>query len=251
MIGKKKADLQDVLQIFGEYIKAEIFKFRIGKIQNFNPETQKAIIELVVKPFKEYETKQIKELEPVLLFDVPLVFNVGGFGYITTPIHAGDYVSVFFTDTDHTDWVLTGEVRKSAIINKHDKNFCFFIPMSPLPNLEKINDYNNNAIRLKNVNAGEIKLENNTILMQNNADNKMKISASKIEINHNGGGKIEVDGKINIANAGNDLKNILTTFANALLNAQALDPISGPLPLDPVTQSAINTFISDIGSLLK
>lgn len=253
MIGKQNPDLKDVFEIFAEYIKAEIFKIRIGEVKAFDPATQKATIELVIKPFKEYEDKQIKELPPILLFEVPLGLNAGFFGGITTPIEAGNYVSVFFTDTDNTDWFLTGEVRKSATTKKHDKNSCFFIPFAPLPDLKKLANYNNNAITLKKADTGEIKIGDNVVLMQNNANSKVEISNSKIEIKHNAGGKVEVDSKVKIANDNKDLKTILTSLGNALLNAKALDldTQNYVLPLDPATISAINTYISDVASLLK
>ena len=192
-------------------------------------------------------------MPPILLLEVPLGLNAGLFGGITTPIEAGNYVSVFFTDTDNTDWFLTSEVRKSASTKKHDKNSCFFIPFAPLPDPKKLANYNNNAITLKKADTGEIKIGDNVALMQNNANSKVEISNSKIEIKHNAGGKVEVDSKVKIANDSKDLKTVLTSLGNALLSAKTLNPLTGSfdLPLDPATISAINTYIADVSSLLK
>lgn len=236
MITKSQEEIEDLLDALKEKILSVIFKVRIGEIVAFDPANQKASIKLVVKPFNELQNKKIVELEPIILNEVPLASFVGNYGSITIPIEVGNYVCVLFTDRNSIDWFLTGEIRKASDTKMHDMNSCFFIPIAPLPNNKLLNDYDNNSIRVKKTDTGEI-----------------KIGSGKIEIKNNSGGKVELDDKVLIANNSKNLKTIITTFADSLKQAKVLNLLSGnfDLPLDPATISAIDTFKSDISSLLK
>jgi hypothetical protein len=235
MIGKNENNLDDVLESEEIKILSSIFKIRIGKILSFDPEVQVAKIELVNKPFLETETKQIIELESIVLPEVPLATFVGAWGNVTTPIGENDFVIVYFADRDFTDWLLTGETRRSASTRMHDKNVCFFTPCTLLPNNQKIANYNNNGFQIEKNNCGKIALD--TI----------------IRLLHNSGGIIEIDDKIKIANATQNLNTILTTLIDILTGLKVLNPITGlfDLTIDPVNINDLNNVKSNIETLLK
>lgn len=236
MTGFTKDDLEDALGAFKKLTLSSIYKVRIGKIISFDSSKQQASIELVIKPFKELPTKEVIELETIILHEVRLAYCIGNFGFITTPIEAGNFVSVYFTDRDSVDWFLTGETRRASSTRMHDINSCFFIPFAPLPNNKIISDYDNNSITIKKTGGGTVKVNNTAVSLE-----------------HQGGGKVEIDSKINIANTSKDLKTTLITLAEGLKNTKVLNPLTGnfDLPIDAGTIAIIETFKADILTLLK
>ncbi len=235
MIGINENNLDDVLESEGVKTLSSIFKIRIGKILSFDVDTQTASIELVNKPFLETETKQIIELEVIILPEVQLATFVGAWGDITTPIEVNDFVTVYFTDRDFTDWLLTGETRRSASTRMHDKNFCFFTPCTLLPNNQKIANYNNTGFQIEKNNCGKIVLD------------------TVIKLLHNSSGIIEIDDKIKVANAAQNLNTILTTLIDILTGLNVLNPITGlfDLTIDPININDLNNVKSNIDALLK
>jgi hypothetical protein len=225
--------LQDTIDNALDYAISGLYKTRVGKIISFDVNSQLANIELYTKLFKITETGETIEFdEPTLLVDVRCASISGNFGRITFPVEIGDYVTIYFLDRDETNWVLTGEASKPLTDRMHDLNDAFFTTLIAPPKTKALTNFDNTAIHIETKQGSVIKVNEN------------------INLSSASGGQIDIKQKIKIANNSKNLKILLNDLASALAGATVIDPISGPLPLNPGTVSSINAFISGINSLL-
>lgn len=213
-------ELLDVLNTLKENIFANFHSHKIGIIQKFNAENQTAEIQLVDKI--KSPTGQI--ITRSLLVDCPVVVLRGGNASITFPIEKNDHCLVLFNDTDIDNWFSSGNVQEVNTSRKHDLNDGIaLVGISHLGNV--LEDYSIEAVEIKKGNS--------------------KISAKE------GGGEINVDDKLELKNLTTTLKSVMDDLVTLLLALKTVDPISGLLPIDGATTTALTNLQIKINGLLK
>jgi hypothetical protein len=205
---------------------------RVGIIESFDPVNQNATIKLVDKGVYEYtENETIIDYPPLL--EVPVIIHKATDGGITIPIIKGDTCLVVFNDRDLDNWLLNGLIQRPNTLRKHDLSDAIAI-IGIKNQKNKIADYNNLA----------------TVI--NYKDNKITIDDAEINLlNSVGNGNIIIDDKIDIKNAAENLKALITDFINIVKNLKTVDPDSGNIPIDPSTSSALTALSNRVGNLLK
>lgn len=205
---------------------------RVGIIESFDPVNQTATIKLVDKGVYEYtENETIIDYPPLL--EVPVLIHKATDGGITIPIIKGDTCLVVFNDRDLDNWLLNGLIQRPNTLRKHDLSDAIAI-IGIKNQKNKIADYNNLA----------------TVI--NYKDNKITIDDAEINLlNSVGNGNIIIDDKIDIKNAAENLKALITDFINIVKNLKTVDPDSGNIPIDPSTSSALTALSNRVGNLLK
>ena len=204
---------------------------RIGIIESFNPAEQTADINFVDKGvITSVEGDELIDYSP--LIDCPVITLKGAMGGLTIPIQKGDTCTVFFNDRDMDNWLVDGLIQRPNTERTHD--FSDAIAVIGLRNqINKITDYNNNAVEL------------------NYLGNKLSIDADKISSTASAGGSIVIDDKLELKNSAENLKDIIDEFITIITNLKTVDPISGLLPIDGATSSALSSLSTKVSDLLK
>jgi hypothetical protein len=218
----KQKSLPNITNIL-EILKKDIFYnfncHRVGIIQSFNSEDQTARIQLVDKRvFEIIENNEAREIlkDYSLLVDCPImILGAGGRGRVTVPIDQGASCLVLFNDRDIDNWFEAGAVQKPNSPRAHDlSDGIAFVGINSL--LSSIAGYNNDA--------AEIIFENT---------------------------KISLDEKIGIENADHSIKDLIDELIDIIINLKVIDPISGELPIDAATSTALTTLLTKFSELLK
>lgn len=204
---------------------------RIGIINSFDPIEQTATVQLVDKGVTtSVEGEQLIDFSP--LAECPVITFKGRNGGVTIPINPGDTCMVFFNDRDMDNWLEDGLIQRPNTLRAHD--FSDAVVLVGMRNqINKIADYNNDATEL------------------NYLDNKISVDSSTIGLVNSAGGSIKVDDKLELKNTAQNLKTIIDDFITIVTDLKVVDPISGPLPIDAATTSALTALSTDVGDLLK
>ena len=99
--------------------------------------------------------------------------------------------------------------------------------------INKITDYNNEATEL------------------NYLGNKISLDSAKISLLNESGGSIVIDDKLELKNAAENLKGLIDELITIITNLKTVDPISGNLPIDGATATALSALSIRVGDLLK
>lgn len=141
-IDKTTSDFLNVLDVEQNAILSRINCHGIGRIEQYDKETQTASIQLM----------QVKQFEnsfytPALLTDVPLIVYGVNDAYISLPDPVGTICLVFFMDRNIDAFIQTGEMYSPDTARMHDFTDCIAITtFKTLVN--PITDYDDNAITL-------------------------------------------------------------------------------------------------------
>ena len=73
----------------------------------------------------------------------------------------------------------------------------------------------------------------------------------KISSTNSLGGSITIDDKLEFKNNAENLKILIDELITIITNLKTVDPISGNLPIDGATASALSSLSTRIGNLLK
>jgi hypothetical protein len=65
------------------------------------------------------------------------------------------------------------------------------------------------------------------------------------------GGSIVVDDKLELKNTAENLKGLIDELITIITNLKTVDPVSGNLPIDGATASALSSLSTRVGDLLK
>lgn len=204
------------------YMKNNIFSnincHNIGRILEFDPQTQTATIELMqVKQFNN------NLYNPAPLTNVPLIIYGAGGGHITLPDPTDTICLLLFMDRNIDAFLETGEMYVPETNRMHDFTDC--IALTTFKTLANpLTEYDEKAVSIMNEEIIEgvkqqsfIKVYSNQILMQNTL-----------------GGQISVADKINIQNTAQNLASLIQSFLAACesittVNGGALTPESKQL----------------------
>lgn len=213
-------DLIDVLNTLKGNIFENLNCHKIGIIQKFNSTNQTAEIQLIDKIIAPDGTIVTRSL----LVDCPIIILKGGNARMTFPIKKDDCCLVLFNDNDIDNWFEAGGINELNTSRKHDLNDAIAI----------VGLFSsNNSLEEYDVDGWKVKNNDSQILLKE------------------GGGELNIDDKIELKNTLTSLKSIMDNLVTLLLALQVVDPISGLLPIDATTVTALNNLQIQINNLLK
>lgn len=217
------------------YMKNNIFSnincHNIGRILEFNPQTQTATIELMqVKQFNN------NLYNPAPLTNVPLIIYGAGGGHITLPDPTGTICLLLFMDRNIDAFLETGETYVPETNRMHDFTDC--IALTTFKTLANpLTEYDPKAVTIMNEEIIEgvkqqsfIKVYSQQILMQNTL-----------------GGKISVTDKINIQNTAQNLASLIQSFLSA---CESISTVNGGA-LTPASKQLFTNLKAQFEELLK
>ena len=158
-----------------------------GIIQEFDPATQTATVQLAIREKVINSSGESSMMEIPMLLDVPIVFpKAGGFS-VTFPVKKGDECLVVFGDMCIDAWWQSGGVQNQVETRRHDLSDGFAIMgVSSVPNA--ISNYSTNSVQMRNksgstfveVTEGDVNVKASNVNV--NASNAT-ITASTINLN--------------------------------------------------------------------
>lgn len=235
---QNEPDLQDIIDGAIEDLLYSFNCHRAGVIESFNPAEQTATIRMVDKGVVQRALDEVL-VEYSLLVDCPVVVNKGANGGLTIPINTGDTCLICFNDRDLDNWLVDGLIQRPNTLRAHD--FSDAIAIVGIRNqINKITDYNNSATEL-NYLTSKISLQTGDIFLD----------SDKITLQSSQGGSIAIDDKLELKNTAENLKLIIDEFIAIVTNLKTVDPLSGNLPIDGATSSALSALSTRVGNLLK
>lgn len=158
-----------------------------GIIQEFDPATQAATVQLAIREKVINSSGESSMMEIPMLLDVPIVFpKAGGFS-VTFPVKKGDECLVVFGDMCIDAWWQSGGVQNQVETRRHDLSDGFAIMgVSSVPNA--VSNYSTNSVQMRNksgstfveVTEGDVNVKASNVNV--NASNAT-ITASTINLN--------------------------------------------------------------------
>ncbi len=217
-IAKSEVDNNYILEVSQDTIMSRLNCHNIGRILEFDKETQTCTIELMqIKQFGE------RFITPAPLVGVPLIILGTQNAHITIPDPVGTICLLFFMDRNIDTFLETGEQYVPETGRMHDFTDC--IALATFKTLvNPIKDYDNKAITLY--------YEEITEEVKNYSS--IKIMPTSIELKTNSGGeessgaKIRLTDKVDIRNTTQSLSNLIQGFLKVCENI-SVDPNSGVL----------------------
>jgi hypothetical protein len=228
---RAEPDLEDIIYGAIDDYSYIINCHRVGEIQSFDPLMQTATVKLADK--NTFSTDQGDVLVDFpLLVNCPVIVNKAVKGGVTIPINAGDTCLVHFNDRDLDNWLIDGLTQRTNTSRAHDLSDGI-VEVGVRNQINNITDYNNVATEL------------------NYENNKISLDSNKISLLNSSGGSIIIDDKLELKNSAENLKGLIDELITIVTNLKTVDPISGPLPIDGATSSALSALSTRVGDLLK
>lgn len=153
----------DVLDANKRQTQSEINCVKIGVVQSFDEDTQRASVQIAYKQVKDILEDGTKVwVDYPLLLDCPVVTLFGGVDFLSMPIQPGDNCLVFFNDNEIDQWATNG-LGNPETFRMHDlSDGIALVGIRPLTN--SIGRYLAEGIRLSHGGGNsEIDLKNDLI----------------------------------------------------------------------------------------
>ena len=113
--------LEEVLQVAMDSRLLDVHTCMPGRIESYDPATQKATVKPMIKRIELTEDAQTIEESIPELPEVPVVFPQGGGFFLSFPIAKGDFCLVFFTESSIDTWLSEqGEEANPIDTRRHD-----------------------------------------------------------------------------------------------------------------------------------
>jgi hypothetical protein len=116
-----KPTLAEAISLSKQQTKLEINAIKIGRIEAFNPSTQRADVSIAHKQVvdvMEDGTKVYADY-PVIM-ECPVVVLFGGVDFMSMPIQVGDSCILFFNDNEIDQWSNNGNGQVCSTFRMHD-----------------------------------------------------------------------------------------------------------------------------------
>lgn len=130
--------LSDVIRQAIDNRIADVHTCLPGRVKAYNPATQQADVEIVVKSAVEAsDGSTVSEGLPVIP-SVPVAWMRGGGYSLQFPLAVGDFVWLMFSEAAIGNWRLTGQVSEPGDLARHSLSYPVALPcvapdLSPLP----------------------------------------------------------------------------------------------------------------------
>lgn len=179
----------------------------IGRILEFDPNTQTCMVELM--QIKQFNNQSIT---PAPITDVPIIMLGAGGGFVTMPNPIGTICLLLFMDRDITNFLETGEAYTPETTRMHDFTDCVALTtFSTLAN--PLTEYDENAVTIMR----------EEIIEKVKYKSLIKLYSQQILIQNSLGGQISVTNKINIQNTTQNLATLIQSFLTACENISTIN----------------------------
>ena len=260
-IEKSSIDFSDAMEIAQNAIMTRLNCHNIGKIIEFDADTQTCTVQLMV--LKQFYNNII---EPAPITNVPLIMYGASNGFITLPNPVGSICLLMFLDRNSDKFLQTGEQYLPETTRTHDYTDCVAITtFSTLNN--PIQNYDDSAVSIIHnkiiesvVYDSVIKNYANSILLQStdgtstadinlDIDNTGGVSNATLNASVTNGvntSTLELANLITIQNTaqnlGNLIQSLITTIKAITISSSAVSPTS---------KQALDGVAANFATLLK
>lgn len=228
-------DFNDVIARVQQTTMSRLNCHNIGKIIEFEPETQTCTIQLM-----QQEQLGDNIYTPAPLTEVPLIlYGVDG-AHITLPNPVGSICLVLFLDRNIDAFMRTGEIYTPETKRTHDYTDC--VALTTFKTLvNPIENYDTEAISIIYDKLIEEILYTSVI---KNYGNSLLFKVSTEETS----AQISIDDKINIQNTN---QNLATLIQNLIATIKALTVNTNSGVVTSASQNALQTIADNFSELLK
>lgn len=228
-------DFNDVIARIQQTTMSRLNCHNIGKIIEFEPETQTCTIQLM-----QQEQLGDNIYTPAPLTEVPLIlYGIEG-AHITLPNPVGSICLVLFLDRNIDAFMRTGEIYTPETKRTHDYTDC--VALTTFKTLvNPIENYDTEAISIIYDKLIEEVLYTSVI---KNYGNSLLLKVSTEETS----AQIAVDDKINIQNTNQSLA---TLIQNLIATIKALTVNTNSGVVTPTSQNVLQTVADNFSELLK
>lgn len=215
-ITKAQIDFNSVMALSQDAIMSRLNCHNIGKILEFNPNTQTCTVQLMqIKRFND------QYITPAPLTNVPLIICGAGGGHITMPNPVGTICILLFMDRNIDAFLETGESYVPPTTRMHDFTDC--VALTTFKTLANpLTEYDEKAVTIMNEEIVE-GIKNKSYI---------KVYGDNVQIKTTQGeaisAAINVSNKINIQNNSQNLASLIQSFLVAC-ESIVVDPNSGAL----------------------
>lgn len=236
-IEKSSIDFSDAMEIAQNAIMTRLNCHNIGKIIEFDANTQTCTVQLMV--LKQFYNNII---EPAPITNVPLIMYGASNGFITLPNPVGSICLLMFLDRNSDKFLQTGEQYLPETTRTHDYTDCVAITtFSTLNN--PIQNYDDTAISIIHnkiieevVYESVIKNYADSILLKYNKDNNGTPTYSQIQLKD----------KINIRNTTRNLATLIKTLIGHIKDLTITQGV-----VSDASKANLNADITAFGELLE
>lgn len=248
-IQKSQITTNELLGLSQDAVMSKINCHNIGKIIEFNSETQRAVVQM--QQTRRYFDRYI---QPVILTDVPIVIYGSINAHITMPNIVGSTCVLLFMDRNIDTFLETGEMYVPNTNRMHNMTDCIALVTFKTA-VDHITNYDVNAINieyskraedtsydanLKNY-ANKVELKSHSL---KETEEETEEKESSITINpsqiHLKGGKIKLS---------NDTRNMATLIDNLITTIKAITITNGVV--STASQNALANIATQFGELLE
>lgn len=228
-------DFNDVIARIQQTTMSRLNCHNIGKIIEFEPETQTCTIQLM-----QQEQLGDNIYTPAPLTEVPLIlYGIEG-AHITLPNPVGSICLVLFLDRNIDAFMRTGEIYTPETKRTHDYTDC--VALTTFKTLvNPIENYDTEAISIIYDKLIEEILYTSVI---KNYGNSLLLKVSTEETS----AQISIDDKINIQNTN---RNLATLIQNLIATIKALTVNTNSGVVTQASQNALQTIANNFSELLK
>lgn len=215
-ISQNEPNIKDILGLLKTNVFANLNCHNIGKILEFNPNTQTCTVQLM--QIKQFNNRRIT---PAPLTNVPLIICGAGGGHITMPNPVGTICILLFMDRNIDAFLETGESYVPPTTRMHDFTDC--VALTTFKTLANpLTEYDEKAVTIMNEEIVE-GIKNKSYI---------KVYGDNVQIKTTQGeaisAAINVSNKINIQNNSQNLASLIQSFLVAC-ESIVVDPNSGAL----------------------
>lgn len=204
---KAQINFNSVMQLSQDAIMSRLNCHNIGRILEFDPNTQTCMVELM--QIKQFNNQSIT---PAPITDVPIIMLGAGGGFVTMPNPIGTICLLLFMDRDITNFLETGEAYTPETTRMHDFTDCVALTtFSTLAN--PLTEYDENAVTIMR----------EEIIEEVKYKSLIKLYSQQILIQNSLGGQISVTNKINIQNTTQNLATLIQSFLTACENISTIN----------------------------
>lgn len=227
---RSQLDFNNVMEIAQDAIMSRINCHNIGRILEFDKDTQTCMVELM--QIKQFNNQLIT---PAPITQVPLIILGAGGGHITMPDPVGTICLLLFLDRNMDNFMETGEQYVPDTTRMHDFTDC--VALTTFTTL---------AAPLENYDDEAISIFNEGLIEDVKKISYIKIYPNIIQIHTNDGAEIALDDKVKISNTS---RNLATLIQNFLVACESIAVSNGVLTA--ASKQKFTTLKSQFQELLK
>ncbi|HLV68346.1 MAG TPA: Gp138 family membrane-puncturing spike protein [Polyangiaceae bacterium] len=120
--------LAEVIRLAIESRLAEVHTCLPGRVVTYNPATQRAEVQLVIRSAVEAEDGSTVHEDPPIIPNVPVAWMRGGGYSLQFPLAPGDHVWLMFSEAAMGHWRDTGAISNPGDLARHSLSYPIALP---------------------------------------------------------------------------------------------------------------------------